>query len=216
MRAILITLARLLPFVLLLETGSSFVSSSPATGAGRRARGSLGSAATCRTGPRLSQLREGSDLDRTGNLETLLQAVSTREVNSKEVMQALETLSSTSTTAIQDYEIEGSWELVFSTQLASGYMPVREVIGFFPSRSEVTLDTNAGPIPLGGMRGACIWKGGSENVLDFSLSTLLFGPVKVERGHQEVKSYSFFLAQDQILAARSSAGGIALLSRQEE
>ncbi|CAM9527356.1 unnamed protein product, partial [Choristocarpus tenellus] len=47
-------------------------------------------------------------------------------------------------------DIEGSWELIFSTQLSSGYMPVQEIIGFFPSRGVITLDTNAGLLPLGG------------------------------------------------------------------
>lgn len=47
-------------------------------------------------------------------------------------------------------EVEGLWELVFSTQLPSGYMPVREVIGFYPSRDQITIDTTVGPLPLGG------------------------------------------------------------------
>lgn len=47
-------------------------------------------------------------------------------------------------------DVEGSWELVFSTQLKSGYMPIRELVGFYPSREEATIDTNAGPLPIGG------------------------------------------------------------------
>lgn len=47
-------------------------------------------------------------------------------------------------------EVEGAWELIFSTQLSSGYMPVREIIGFFPSRNEIAIDTTIGPLPLGG------------------------------------------------------------------
>lgn len=47
-------------------------------------------------------------------------------------------------------DVEGAWELIFSTQLGSGYMPVREVIGFYPSREELAIDTTIGPLPLGG------------------------------------------------------------------
>lgn len=47
-------------------------------------------------------------------------------------------------------DVEGSWELVFSTQLKSGYMPIRELVGFYPSREEASIDANAGPLPIGG------------------------------------------------------------------
>lgn len=47
-------------------------------------------------------------------------------------------------------DVEGTWELVFSTQLKSGYMPVRELIQFYPSRQKILIDTKAGPLPLGG------------------------------------------------------------------
>lgn len=46
--------------------------------------------------------------------------------------------------------MEGSWELVFSTQLKSGYMPIRELVGFYPSREEASIDATAGPLPIGG------------------------------------------------------------------
>ena len=47
-------------------------------------------------------------------------------------------------------DIEGRWELVFSTQLERGYMPIRELVGFYPSREEATIDASAGPVPIGG------------------------------------------------------------------
>lgn len=47
-------------------------------------------------------------------------------------------------------DVEGSWQLVFSTQLAKGYMPIRELVGFYPSREEATIDATAGPLPIGG------------------------------------------------------------------
>jgi len=36
------------------------------------------------------------------------------------------------------------------TQLERGYMPIRELIGFYPSREEVTIDASAGSFPIGG------------------------------------------------------------------
>ena len=47
-------------------------------------------------------------------------------------------------------DVEGSWELIFSTQLKSGYMPIRELVGFYPSREEASIDATAGPLPIGG------------------------------------------------------------------
>ena len=47
-------------------------------------------------------------------------------------------------------DVEGSWQLVFSTQLKKGYMPIRELVGFYPSREEATIDATAGPLPIGG------------------------------------------------------------------
>ena len=47
-------------------------------------------------------------------------------------------------------DVEGSWEIVFSTQLKKGYMPIRELVGFYPSREEASIDATAGPFPMGG------------------------------------------------------------------
>lgn len=47
-------------------------------------------------------------------------------------------------------DVEGSWELVFSTQLKKGYMPIRELVGFYPSREKASIDAAAGPLPIGG------------------------------------------------------------------
>ncbi|CAM9761949.1 unnamed protein product [Pylaiella littoralis] len=109
--------------------------------------------------------------------------------------------------------VEGSWELVFSTQLKSGYMPVREIVGFFPSREEATIDTTAGLLPLGGIRGQCWWKGGPENELEFSLTEVRLGPFKFSKSKDQVKTYKFFANDQKVMAARSSAGGFALFSR---
>lgn len=47
-------------------------------------------------------------------------------------------------------DVEGRWELVFSTQLKSGYMPICELIGFYPSSGKAAIDNMAGPLSVGG------------------------------------------------------------------
>ena len=47
-------------------------------------------------------------------------------------------------------DVEGSWQLVFSTQLKKGDMPIRELVGFYPSQEEATIDATAGPLPIRG------------------------------------------------------------------
>ncbi|CAM9176591.1 unnamed protein product [Ascophyllum nodosum] len=63
------------------------------------------------------------------------------------------------------------------------------------------------------MRGQCWWKGGPENQLDFNTGRIKLGPLSINKGGDQVKTYKFFLQQGEILAAKSSAGGFALLSR---
>ncbi|CAM9785307.1 unnamed protein product [Ectocarpus fasciculatus] len=142
-------------------------------------------------------------------------AVETRKVPMAEVSEALRVLAedSGSPLACGAEDVEGSWELVFSTQLKSGYMPIRELVGFYPSREEASIDATAGPLPIGGMRGKCWWRGGEENELAFMLGAVKLGPLKFGKDKNEVKTYKFFVNDGKILAARSSAGGFALLSR---
>ncbi|CBN75871.1 expressed unknown protein [Ectocarpus siliculosus] len=145
-------------------------------------------------------------------------AVETRKVPMTEVSEALRVLAADggSPLACGAEDVEGSWELVFSTQLKSGYMPIRELVGFYPSREEASIDATAGPLPIGGMRGKCWWRGGEENELAFMLGAVKLGPFKFGKDKNEVKTYKFFVNDGKVLAARSSAGGFALLSRVPE
>ncbi|CAM9904412.1 unnamed protein product [Ectocarpus sp. 12 AP-2014] len=102
-------------------------------------------------------------------------------------------------------DVEGSWELVFSTQLKSGYMPIRELVGFYPSREEASIDAAAGPLPIGGMRGKCWWRGGEENELAFMLGAVKLGPFKFGKDKNEVKTYKFFVNDGKQEAARGGS-----------
>eukprot|EP00904_Undaria_pinnatifida_P010635 jgi/Undpi1/6701/HiC_scaffold_20.g09180.m1 len=157
----------------------------------------------------------GSELNSDEPATVLRAAVDTRKVAAEEVSEALRILAEDSgpPAAVSAEDVEGSWQLVFSTQLKKGYMPIRELVGFYPSREEATIDATAGPLPIGGMRGQCWWKGGPENELAFSMGAVKLGPFKLGKDKNEVKTYKFFVHDGKILAAKSSSGGFALLSR---
>jgi hypothetical protein len=110
-------------------------------------------------------------------------------------------------------------------QLSKGYMPVKELIKFDLEQQKVELNTSFGPLPLGGVRGLCKWgsdasKGSkSAAVVSFCIDKVVFGPLEINKGGKNgeplpSKTYTFFYLLDGIAAARSSAGGIALLQQQ--
>jgi hypothetical protein len=113
----------------------------------------------------------------------------------------------------------------FVDQLSNGYMPVKELIKFDLEQQRVELNTSFGPLPLGGVRGQCQWgsdaaKGSkSAAVVSFCIDKIVFGPLTINKSGKNgeplpSKTYTFFHLQDGIAAARSSAGGIALLQQQ--
>lgn len=96
-------------------------------------------------------------------------------------------------------------------------MPVKELITFDLEQQKVELNTTFGPVPLGGVRGWCDWteKGA---VVTFRADRIVFGPITINKAGKDgeaapSKTYTFFYCQDGIAAARSSAGGIALLKQ---
>jgi hypothetical protein len=104
-------------------------------------------------------------------------------------------------------------------------MPVKELIKFDLEQQRVELNTSFGPFPLGGVRGQCQWgadaaKGSkSAAVVSFCIDKIVFGPLTINKSGTSgeplpSKTYTFFYLQDGIAAARSSAGGIALLQQQ--
>ncbi|CAM9774605.1 unnamed protein product [Scytosiphon promiscuus] len=169
----------------------------------------------CRECPPQVRLQADTGDAGEGPAGVLRSAAETRKVPTMEVSEALRVLAEDSgpPAVFGAEEVEGSWELVFSTQLKSGYMPIRELVGFYPSREQASIDANAGPLPLGGMRGQCWWKGGLENELAFMLGAVKIGPFKFGKDNNEVKTYKFIFNDGKILAAKSSSGGFALLSR---
>jgi hypothetical protein len=112
-------------------------------------------------------------------------------------------------------------------QLSKGYLPVKELITFDLEQQRVELNTSFGPLPLGGVRGQCQLECGSDAVkssksavvVSFCIDKIVFGPLTINKAGKNgeplpSKTYTFFYLQDGIAAARSSAGGIALLQQQ--
>ncbi|CAM9129010.1 unnamed protein product [Phaeothamnion confervicola] len=163
----------------------------------------------CRPAARMTELKS------TERPELLYEAVETRAVAKEAVTAALEALQAKASGVVTAQDIEGKFELIFQSKLKGGYMPVSEIIGFFPSMKSYTIDTTFGgelALPLGGIRGECAWIS-ERSVLEFRVLKLQFGPISIPK-ESKPKQYSFFYADDKITAAVSSNGGIALLARQ--
>ncbi|KAG5187178.1 hypothetical protein JKP88DRAFT_267901, partial [Tribonema minus] len=167
-----------------------------------------------------SKLHATAAVDLSGAVALVLESVDTRQIPAENVVQALESLEQKAQ-AVRQQDVDGlNWELVFSSQLSKGYMPVREVICFDISNGKISLSTTFGPgIPLGGIQGTCSWQepeGSQPGVVSFNLSKVLLGPIAFEKpGAKEAppKTYSFFFSGDGVLAARSSNGGVAVLKK---
>ena len=150
-------------------------------------------------------------------LPPIAQAASSRDAPVEEVNAALEALEKAAAEKKLTYgpsDIEGAWELVYSTQLSGGYMPVREVINFRPSTGKMEIVTDKAGFPLGQIFGKCEWRAGSEYDIYFSFERAKVFGIPIPRKTPE-KGYRFFYQDGGICCARSSNGGIALLKKHE-
>ena len=85
--------------------------------------------------------------EKTKIIEGLQTAITYKNVPKEKVIDIIKDLTSSplSSSNIKKSQIEGKWELIFSSLIPSGYFPIIEICDFF----EFSLKSSWGPIPLG-------------------------------------------------------------------
>ena len=149
-----------------------------------------------------------NDATRQQAVQTLTTATLEKSIATDDVKTAINVLESLDATTVTK-ELQGKWELVYSSLIPSGYFPVQEVADFFG----YSLTSRFGPLPLGGFYGD--WEITSETnpcVIRFTTTEYRLGPVKLKLKGKE-RSYTFLYADKDIAVARSSTGGGTLLKR---
>jgi len=85
--------------------------------------------------------------EKTKIIEDLQTVITYKNVPKEKVIDIINNLTSSPLTSssIKRSQIEGQWELIFSSLIPSGYFPIIEICDFF----EFSLKSSWGPIPLG-------------------------------------------------------------------
>mmetsp|Transcript_37795 Transcript_37795/g.52483 ORF Transcript_37795/g.52483 Transcript_37795/m.52483 type:complete len:209 (+) Transcript_37795:132-758(+) len=139
-----------------------------------------------------------------------------RKGDAKEVIKAMENLEEMHNEVIVPFEFNGRWELVFSSSIANvpflnGFMPVKEIVTFSKVNEPggfIRLDTDVlGIMSFSRLPGDVLEWDGAKEKLSFNLRS------KDGEAPSSVKSWTFFHAEGDVLAARSSGTGLNLLRR---
>ena len=107
-------------------------------------------------------------------------------------------------------QINGTWELIFSSLIKGGYFPVSEICDFRTYR----LTSSWGPFPLGEITGPSTVLSKTPPIIEFSASKISFGPISIPLGRKEPRTYNFLHIGNDIAVAKSMpSGGLTLLKR---
>ncbi|KAF6256094.1 hypothetical protein COO60DRAFT_1531291 [Scenedesmus sp. NREL 46B-D3] len=116
-------------------------------------------------------------------------------------------------------DIDGSWRLVFSTATSSRFMqyiPVQEDFVIQLGAKQCALESVVGPFSFN-IRGQITGWDGTTGAMDFqftAVDVLLLGKqIWQVTPKTKPKTYTFYFEDQGIAAARSSAGGLALLRK---
>ena len=107
--------------------------------------------------------------------------------------------------------MDGTWALLFSSKLTSGYLPVYEECKF---TDEYTIESRWGPISFGRFRGPSRVTSLNPLIVEFVNTEYTLGSfLKIPLKNQKYKSYTFYYNDDFIAVAKSSSGGLSLLKK---
>jgi len=165
--------------------------------------------------------QESATAARSPVLNLLVEAASQRKVPAVDVEAALLQLEqdvATSSSGAQS--VPGRWRLLFSTASkirAFQYIPVKEDLVIDVGSNNVALESVLGPFQFF-IRGTIFSWAADTGVLSFQFNKgvaihFLGKQVTEIASKGSRKEYTFYFANDRIAAARSSAGGVSLLSR---
>jgi hypothetical protein len=144
----------------------------------------------------------------TATVEVLKQATLQRDVGASEVKNLLESAALGAKQKIDSKKLAGQWELVYSSLLPSGYLPLKEVVDFYG----YTLTSAYGFLPLGTIEGDSSITATAPLTVTFQNKSIRFGPVKMNM-KSDAKFYEFQYIDDAIAVAKSSSGGFSLLKK---
>jgi hypothetical protein len=108
--------------------------------------------------------------------------------------------------------LEGLWELVFTTLVPTGYLPVYEVTNFF----DFSVASSFKGISLGKVTGKSEIMEANDPVVMSLTSTgfkIGFIDVKFDPKKLKTKTYTFLYVDDELCVAKSSSGGYSILKR---
>lgn len=152
-------------------------------------------------------------------VQLLTEAAEQRSVSSAVVAQLLAEIRdlSANLNRIKSQQLQGHWELIFSTLLPMGYFPICEQVDFFG----YSVQSSWGPIPLGEFSGtSTVRERPPAVVIEFITNRFSYrlsptGPLllDMEVKPSQPRSYSFLLVDETIAVAESSSGGLTLLKR---
>lgn len=107
----------------------------------------------------------------------------------------------------------GEWELIYSSLIPIGYLPLYEILEFYPA---FKLTSSFYGIPLGNVKGlSAIVR--ESNPLQLNLTTtefrLGFINIVYDREKLKVKLYTFLYVDEEVCVAKSSLGGFSIFKR---
>mmetsp|Transcript_20801 Transcript_20801/g.30809 ORF Transcript_20801/g.30809 Transcript_20801/m.30809 type:complete len:193 (+) Transcript_20801:48-626(+) len=147
----------------------------------------------------------------------LNQAAKARSIKKDEILAELEKYERQPQT-VDKSKIDGvQWEVLFSSKLPNGYMPITEMMTFDLSRNEAKLKSDFKGFSLGGSEGSCDWI--ERNMLKICFDLVKIGPFSFKKLGPKEKStviYTFFYLNNGIAGFRSSSGNAGILKQFNE
>lgn len=156
----------------------------------------------------LASKQQNIDID--SQFRTLQQAAINREIDSDVVISLLRNFDQPNKIrgpALN--QLEGKWELIFSSLIPGGYFPITEKCDFF----EFSLESSWKSFPLGKFLGNSEVISADPLILEFYNTCFVLGPLKIPINGIKKRSYTFFTIKEGISVAKSSSGGFTLLKK---
>ena len=145
-----------------------------------------------------------------------LDVVQYRNVSSSSIVQAISSLEGcVSSMPGQVDDIVGDWQLIYSSLIPTGYLPLKEILQFYP---DFSLTSSVFGIPLGNVIGRSdIVSESSPIQLNLTTTEFHLGPIDIVYDLDKVKPklYTFLYVDGGVCVARSSLGGYSIFKRYE-
>eukprot|EP01041_Mallomonas_annulata_P002102 gene2102-4107_t len=151
-------------------------------------------------------MQNSKSQDISNEISLLLMAATSKNIPPKEISDTILAIDEKSTQKLANIrDLQGSWELIYSSLISQGYFPVIEICDFFG----YTLSSQWGPVPLGTIKGTSTVLSDSPAVVEFAAETISFGPFTIPLSSKKSKSYAFIYIGKDIAVASNIASLIA-------